>query len=97
MTLEERTQGVLEKLHDVRLWGIRGEVDTAIRRAAAVTHAIVAAFSPAVRVKFLCEPQTLLPRLRKAEEFLKKVQGLLRTRMAFRRAFDDGDEPGKQS
>jgi len=94
-SLGERTETVLAALGGVRLPTVPASqaLSPEVRRAAAASHAAVAALSAATRVRFFCEPLSLLPRLRRAKEFLAKVQSLLCTRIAFRRAFEEED-PG---
>lgn len=58
-------------------------------RLVAAAHAIVAALSPEMQVKFLCDPVSLAPRLKRLRELLSKVEQLVRARHAFRQAFDD--------
>jgi len=85
--LSERTADMLAALRDVRLLGtthVEMGTQARIRFAAAVAHAAVASLSPQARMRFLCEPTSLLPRLRSVAEFLGKVRNVLRARLAFK-------------
>lgn len=59
------------------------------KRLVAAVHAVVGALSPDMRMKFICDPVSVAPRLKRVRELLTKVEKLVRARLAFRRAFDD--------
>jgi hypothetical protein len=90
-TLDNRSNSLYTALEEVHLLSELGqELSPETRQAIAVCYAVVSCLSAATRVKFLCEPTTLLPRLKRLTEFLSKVRSLLQARIAFRRSFDEG-------
>jgi len=78
-TLDELTDGALAAVHDVQLSGAPAVGPR--RRAVLAAHAAVMALKDGKRSSFLCDPCSVLRRLRGLTQFLALMQGVLGSRV----------------
>jgi len=83
-TLEERTDAVLDTLLQSQ-FAVASDLPSKAIRAVATCHALVASLSANMRTQFICEPESLVPRLARVKGFLSKVHHVLQSRIASRR------------